>query len=142
MNKDKVNALEALYAKLPRIACQGLCQDACGPVGLTLLEEKRIEKKVHKKLATLPTGTCNLLRAGRCEAYAVRPLVCRLYGVVENMRCEHGCLPDRFLAKEEGFELLLAAMRISPMTERSEMLAEVASSGLPFWNLWSNVAKP
>jgi Fe-S-cluster containining protein len=127
VNKDKVAALEAIYASLPKISCKGLCDHSCGPIGFTEIEAKRIEKKVHR-LPTLVEGElrCSLLVGGRCEAYAVRPLVCRLYGVAEHMMCPHGCTPSRYLTKEQAQNLLRKVEAISPLTAASQELVRLA----------------
>lgn len=40
---------------------------------------------------------------GACVVYGIRPLVCRLWGCVDNehMRCPFGCQPDRWMSNEE-----------------------------------------
>jgi hypothetical protein len=38
--------------------------------------------------------TCPALKDGRCSVYDVRPTLCRLWGVVEDMPCPWGCVPD------------------------------------------------
>lgn len=50
---------------------------------------------------------CPLLTEdGRCSAYQVRPLVCRQWGVGEDMKCPWGCEPERYLTEEETAEML------------------------------------
>lgn len=121
MNQTKVAAIEKLYARLPKIACKQFCHDYCGAVAMTEIEAKRIEKKVHRRLPVLlgPGLSCSLLSGTRCTVYALRPLICRLWGVVETMRCPHGCQPSRMLTKEEGFRFLEEIGKISPLTEQS-----------------------
>lgn len=43
---------------------------------------------------------------GRCTAYEVRPMICRLWGVTRSMACPWGCIPDRWLSDGEAMELL------------------------------------
>ena len=124
MNKQKLAALEAIYAGLPGLACKGLCQDSCGPIGLTELEAKRIEKKFHRLPVLSADLRCSLLVDGRCQVYPLRPLICRLYGLAEHMRCPHGCQPDRVLSQPEANALLAKVSALSPLTQASlEMLA-------------------
>jgi uncharacterized protein len=123
VNKDKVAAIEAVYAALPRLACKGLCQDSCGPIGLTEIEARRIEKKFHRLPVLSAELRCSLLVNGRCEVYPLRPLICRLYGLAEHMRCPHGCAPDRLLTQAEANALLARISAVSPLTQASiEML--------------------
>lgn len=49
---------------------------------------------------------CPLLENERCSVYEVRPMICRLWGLVESMPCPWGCKPDRYLTHEEGLVLL------------------------------------
>jgi Fe-S-cluster containining protein len=62
--------------------------------------------------------TCPYLEEERCTVYEVRPLICRLWGLVESMPCPWGCKPERYLTHEEGHELLARA-------------AEIQSGGMP-----------
>jgi Fe-S-cluster containining protein len=123
VNKTKVAALETIYAALPKLACKGLCQDSCGPIGLTELEARRIEKRFHRLPVLSAELCCSLLVNGRCDVYPLRPLICRLYGLAEHMRCPHGCAPERLLTMAEANALLARAVAISPLTQASmEML--------------------
>lgn len=50
----------------------------------------------------------------RCSAYDKRPMICRLWGVVETMKCPHGCRPSpRYLTDEQGKDMLALAREIS-----------------------------
>jgi Fe-S-cluster containining protein len=104
--------LDALYAELPSIACTGRCAIACGPIVLTPLEARRLQVTTHRKPRTLPMTAvdaagnpmrqrCVYLHDDRCTAYAVRPLICRAWGVVKQLSCMHGCVPDRWLTEVE-----------------------------------------
>jgi Fe-S-cluster containining protein len=54
-----------------------------------------------------------LTAVGRCAVYGIRPMVCRLWGLVEGMPCPHGCRPDGGLLPDtEGRRLLIEAERI------------------------------
>lgn len=98
-----VRALEAIYAELPVVECKGLCQQACGPIGLTRLENRRIRRAIGREPSARGNLSCSLLTPdGRCEAYAFRPLICRLWGVVEAMRCPFGCVPSRWATDDEA----------------------------------------
>jgi len=112
--------LDRLYAELPTIHCQGRCGIACGPLPLTDLEARRLQLTTHVKPRTViklladgaphtekPRERCVYLTAAdRCSAYAVRPLICRAWGLVKMLSCMHGCVPDRWLS---DFELLRLA---------------------------------
>lgn len=106
--------LDELYAELPTIKCQQLCSEACGPIMMGRVEWQRICKKVgHEPQAT--SLVCPLLSSnGICTVYAIRPMICRLWGLIDadDMRCHHGCVPSRWLTREEGFEFLARAREL------------------------------
>lgn len=132
--KSGAHQLDRLYAELPSIKCKGLCVDCCGPISMTQLEITRIAERVPSFPSTarqmpirIASGqvviakgfvtdceTCPLLtKDGRCSVYPIRPLICRLWGLVQSMRCPHGCTPTRWVSPRESFKLLNEAERIS-----------------------------
>lgn len=100
--------LEALYASLPKLACQRKCQLTCAVIVMSKLEWERISAT----LGTYPQGTrnlvCPLFRGDGCTVHPLRPMVCRLYGLVNTpeMRCKWGCIPERWLTEEECYTWL------------------------------------
>lgn len=110
--------LDALYDELPHIECRGKCWDSCGPVEMSLAERRRVEEAHGQPLATKDglnsCLTCTALTPmGTCSVYEVRPLVCRLWGLTETMRCPYGCVPEGgHLTDEEGFSLLGRALEL------------------------------
>jgi len=110
-----IDKLEAIYAQLPRVACKGLCSTACGPIPMTTLEADRMRKadRDHRSPAVRSDYTCIYLTdRKRCAVYAVRPLICRVWGVVKRMSCMHGCVPDRWLSDHEFVDAAKAIERI------------------------------
>lgn len=109
-----LEAIRRLYADLPDLACKGLCTESCGPVPLSKAERDALVER-HGPLRDLqPTSACGYLNIeGRCDVYEDRPLICRLFGIVDHpeMRCPFGCVPERFLTNEEGHELLRAVQQ-------------------------------
>lgn len=110
---EAVQALEALYATLPRVDCQRQCQEACGPIMMSRLEWLRVLRSPGRRRTLRDACTCPMLLRGACAVYAVRPLICRLYGLVARMRCPFGCVPERWVSDEEARTLLEAAQAIS-----------------------------
>jgi Fe-S-cluster containining protein len=95
--------LTALYDQVPDPGCRGLCQQACGPIDMHPYERARIRRAgvtiprpAEAVAELLATGeyTCPALADGRCTVYDIRPMLCRLYGAAEDLRCEHGCTPE------------------------------------------------
>lgn len=110
--KAKREALDALYAQIPDAGCKGLCQEFCGPVVMSSEEWQRIKERAGNVRAV--SLQCPLLSPeGKCTVYEVRPMICRLWGSVESLRCPHGCKPAAYLSKEDGFEFLAGAEEIS-----------------------------
>ena len=106
--------LAVLSAQIPALDCRGLCQDSCGPIEMSQREFQRIAERVGtEEMACTAEHTCPLLQEGRCSVYPIRPLICRLWGVVETMPCPHGCVPTRWLSQAEGFAILASATRVS-----------------------------
>ena len=118
--------LEALYAEIPRIDCQGLCWDSCGPIMMTRAEHRRIETSAGVDIpdgrSTAPATCVALTMLRRCAVYELRPMICRVWGVVETMPCNHGCRPDRYLTDAECYELLARAYDIAGETQMARRL--------------------
>jgi len=127
--------LEEIYAKLPPIACKGLCHDSCGVIPIAPIERETMAdytgKKVkveplivlglHSKHRVLrpkdPTDlTCPYLKKERCSIHPARPLICRMYGVVAGMVCPHGCKPmmAEMLTDEQAHEIIEAVANLKP----------------------------
>lgn len=108
--------LEAIYKTLPTISCAGHCQNSCGPWLLSGMEAKRIENRFGEFGVVNSKNVCPMLNrsTGQCSVYHIRPLVCRLWGVVESMPCKFGCVPSpRYLTHAEGIKLLREVHAIS-----------------------------
>lgn len=112
MNLVRDLKLRGVYARLPALQCRQLCQAACGPIVMSGAEWDRVVEAVG--VEPRPTDEqaerlrCPMLdeRSGRCTIYNARPLICRLFGMVEAMRCPHGCTPARWLSDAEAFQLM------------------------------------
>jgi Fe-S-cluster containining protein len=111
--REAVQQLEALYAQVPSVACQGYCAEACGPLGMSHLEWIRVKRATPLRAAEGKHMACPLLKRGRCTVYPVRPLICRLWGSVENMPCPWQCRPERYLTMAEADALMAAAEALS-----------------------------
>ena len=103
--------IEAVYAALPQIQCQRECWRACGPISMSYVEADRIVEHVaaHPLRLAMETGgeLCPALSAmGGCMIYEVRPLICRLYGLIKALHCPHGCRPERWVGNREAHSLL------------------------------------
>lgn len=107
--------LEDIYGLIPAVDCKGLCQDSCGPIAMSVEEDRRVRERgfdipaLLDGVAALERGEefyCPALVGGRCAVYDVRPAVCRLWGATESMPCPHGCTPADALTRHESHHLL------------------------------------
>jgi Fe-S-cluster containining protein len=117
--------LDALYAQLPQLDCQGLCADSCGPIPAGRSEGERMERVSGRRLEAPPVRTvidgtmevcheCSMMDDGRCSVYAIRPMICRLWGIAENLACPYGCIPDGgHLTTAEGYAFLTEAFELA-----------------------------
>ena len=119
--RETAAALQALYDQIPAIPdCQGHCWLSCGPVAMSDFERRRIRELgvriTHHEEAMqwAETYWCEALGPdGRCRVYDSRPLVCRLWGAVEGLKCPYGCVPEGgWLSDRDGYWLLAEAMRL------------------------------
>ncbi|MFG1754937.1 YkgJ family cysteine cluster protein [Streptosporangium sandarakinum] len=112
--------LAALYARIPQVACQGLCGpvDCTDDIGMGPRERQRLRQagvvmppRRPATPASAAPGPCPALEEGRCSAYAVRPAICRIYSATEGLACPHGCpiIDGRPLSSAEAFALVDAA---------------------------------
>lgn len=99
-------SVEDIWNLVPNVDCKGLCAPACRVVGMSEEEFIKMEDRVpdfpmweemleEQRVVGEGNYQCpNLTAEGRCGQYDVRPLTCRLYGVAEQMKCPHGCVPS------------------------------------------------
>lgn len=101
--------LKQIYDSLPTFTCREGCSWCCGNVPIAPIEILNIAKfikanKVRIRIPTMAHLSCAFMIRGRCSIYEVRPLYCRLYGVVDDagMKCPHGCKPSQLLTEDEA----------------------------------------
>lgn len=108
--------LQQIYSRIPAVACKGLCWEACGPIPaftnepiVALTEDRHVLGGVVPPSVTIAdsaTLTCPHLVDNRCSQHEQRPAICRMYGAAIGMECGHGCVPDRWLSRKEGLQIL------------------------------------
>lgn len=125
--------LRDLFAQIPNVNCQGKCANSCGPIGCSALEKTLIEERAGKKLTTDDDNMCLMLKRGKCSVYAIRPIICRLWGVVPSMPCPHGCKPEQPMSDQEGYRIMAQAMELSGDTDGEAMRQLVESGDDVFW---------
>jgi hypothetical protein len=111
-DKARREQLATLYAELPTIDCAGKCAESCGPIMMGRVEWQNMCRAGGERYAGNDL-TCPYLEQERCTVYAARPLICRLWGIVETMPCLWGCVPSRYLTHEEGHKFIARAREIN-----------------------------
>jgi Fe-S-cluster containining protein len=134
--RDARAALDELYARIPDVACRGLCFASCTSIEMSVVERDRIARAGVRILplaeqdpARVGDDPCPALDADRrCTVYPVRPVICRLWGAVERLRCPHGCEPaGGWLSDEEAGALIREANAIGGLpAEQPELAATLA----------------
>lgn len=107
-NAERFIELERIYARLPRVACKGLCHDSCAIVPVFPMERLRMEARSGVRYTLARDGHCGYLTPEkRCAVYAVRPYICRVYAATRDplLRCPHGCQAERPLSEEDTVAL-------------------------------------
>jgi Fe-S-cluster containining protein len=126
--------LRAIWDRVPSIDCKGECSNSCGPIGCSSIETELIEERAGREFTSDEEGTCVMLKLGRCSVYSIRPVICRLWGVIESMPCPHGCTPERVLSDAEGFRLMGEAMDLAG-DDDGEIARRLIESAPPaFWD--------
>lgn len=129
--------LDRLYRQVPELSCRGRCQESCGPTHYSALEARRIEEATGRPPPHVPgynenqsdmsmavleahkhrgAFRCNFLdETGVCTCYAIRPMICRLWGLVnaDHRRCPHGCKPRKWLTNAQAKRLLRKTVQLS-----------------------------
>lgn len=86
-----MSALDELRRGIPTFTCKPGCHACCGPVPCTAEELQRMGPPPAEGIP----GLCVYATEQGCACYDERPLMCRLFGVVdcEQLRCPHGRPP-------------------------------------------------
>ena len=117
---DLHEQLDRLYQTLPAIQCRRKCQRACGPIMMSEAESERIAERVGRQTKETGDLSCPMLSLmGQCSIYDIRPAICRIYGLTQALRCEFGCVPERWLSDAESSAFLRKVMRLGTQSKQS-----------------------
>ena len=121
--------LQWLYSLIPEVPCPKGCSDCCrgGPPSLNPVERDAIPPRLRKisrdadlildtDANTLTISDCPYRTSAGCQAYAFRPLVCRLIGAVSGpmCRCPHGVIATEPLSLDDVMTITEAYKAVSP----------------------------
>lgn len=125
--QKRLKKLNEIYAKIPEIECKN-CGECCGPIEFLPIERINLNRflkangiKKQKLISTVKVLkmiindsadglVCPYRKDGKCSIYPVRPIVCRLFGVVKhekgiaNLECPH-MEAWTYLTEEESYKL-------------------------------------
>jgi len=93
--------IKYLRKQIPAFKCKEGCTDCCGMVPFSNWEWAQVK---DQRIAT--KVKCPYASKDGCEIYKDRPIICRLFGTVEKLKCPHGCRPDRRLSKKKEQEIM------------------------------------
>jgi len=83
-----------LRQRIPAFECEPGCHDCCGPVTASSEEMAHLpQKNDTEHAAALAALSCPHLGDSGCQAYAERPLICRLFGTTPRLACPNGKRP-------------------------------------------------
>ena len=125
---QRINKIEEIYSSIPEISCVEDCGKCCGLISMSELEDRRVRRFLEENhlevqfyndpldvtyvKALHGENRCYFLdKRQRCLVYPVRPIICRLYGVAENMRCPY-TRPGEYLTESEAINLIKEVKKI------------------------------
>jgi len=107
---DAAATIRRLYDEIPGFECVPGCSECCGPVPahewetnrLGIEDAESVTAAALKCLTGVEVKKCPLLEGGKCSVYENRPLMCRLFGTVEDLKCPYGKAPEKLLTKSQA----------------------------------------
>ena len=114
----EITEIQKLYLLLPKSRCKDGCYECCTNIVQFAKEEE--ERAGEYKY----NGVCAFLDANRkCGVYENRPLVCRIYGSSEIMKCGD-CEPERYLSEDETRRIIKEYVKIKDMQDKQDKSTE------------------
>jgi hypothetical protein len=120
--KEKIKKLNEIYSKIPIIKCKEDCHECCGCNQWLPIEAKNIleflkKNNITERKAKSLFDYCPYIENDKCLIYPVRPIICRLFGVVKkdekiaNIECSYA-KPEKFLTEKEADLLMLEVTKL------------------------------
>lgn len=110
-SKKQAKLIIELRTLIPSFKCQG-CHGCCGPVPFSYWERLQAEKIAGIRYLSKDMKCPYVDRVKGCLIYEERPIICRLFGAVENkeervsMSCLNSHCPDIKLADIQGSAIM------------------------------------
>jgi len=87
----KLKKLNNIYSKIPDFKCKNGCFLCCGSQIILPIEAININRflktnGIKRRKTQLISDYCPYLKNSRCVIYPVRPVMCRLFGVVKHSK--------------------------------------------------------
>ena len=104
--------LKYLYSKIPEFNCIPRCTACCGPHPWANVEHRVIakwmsERGMVEKFSKTMFGDCQYIENHKCSIYEVRPVLCRLFGVVDTPKLMCSFRPSKgHISDEEAREIM------------------------------------
>ena len=102
MSLPEETTIKKLRKMIPSFQCKKGCTDCCGFTPWTKWEWEQIPDALKTKTNELK---CPYATKNGCMVYEHRPIICRMFGTVEQMKCPHGCGPAFLLSPEQEREI-------------------------------------
>lgn len=127
MSPLRATAMKHLHDRIPQVTCLGKCAHACfDRIGMTRVEADQIRRAVTSPGGAVPQACPQLTTLRTCRVYAVRPVICRLWGVADALRCPHDCRPEQgWLSDADALEFLLSAYEIDGTEPYASLAAAI-----------------
>lgn len=124
-DESKMDALAALYARIPSVDCIPGCTDCCGPIPVNREEARHFGPFPlvgDQGIALSASLDCPNSSGGNCRIHDRRPFICRLFGTVDQlevadaerrMACPHGRKPSKPLTGAQVRALMVEYLELS-----------------------------
>lgn len=115
--------IQKIADRIPAFECIPGCTDCCGPVPFSPSEWEAVTEKkdmpttdtaeLLMKLSQGVSVTCPYaVKEVGCAIYEQRPIMCRIYGTVEDLRCPHGKRPETLFTVMQGKTILRHYLKV------------------------------
>ena len=100
---ETLSKIKSMYSQIPGFKCKPGCHDCCGLVPWAKVEWEQIKDKRN-----YTTFICPYVGDKGCDIYEHRPLMCRLFGAVNDalLKCPNGCGPEKKLSRKKAKQLI------------------------------------